>query len=230
MQPKPKRFYTEVTLVESKDGFEVQLDGRTLKTVAKQRLLLKQKHRANLVVAEWRAVENVIEADAMPATRIANIAIDRLAIDRAAITDDLMMYAETDLLCHRAKEDDLRARQMERWDPPLRFLEQSQGIRMVVTTGVLPVLQPQSSLDALRALLDGADAETFSALAMLIPILGSILLAVALWKKGITLEAAIAACQVDEEYQQEPWGKDAEIDVLWETKLRDVRVCAVWLG
>lgn len=230
MQGKPKRFYKDVTVVKTEGGFGLQLDSRVLKTVASKPLVLAREGYITLVAEEWRAQGEFIDAEAMPATRMANIAIDRMARDRAETTDQLMMFADTDLLCHRAREPELKAMQVQHWDPVLDFLQESHGIRMVTTAGVLPVPQPQASIGALRALLDAAGVEEFTGVAMLVPLLGSLLLGVAVWKKGVSLDAAAGACRVDEDYQNARWGRDSEVDVMWQAKLRDMQACARWLA
>lgn len=229
MQSKPKRFYKDVAVVKTEGGFGVELDGRVLKTVAKKPLVLAREGYITLVAEEWRAQGEFIDADAMPATRLANIAIDRMARDRAEVTEQLMLFADTDLLCHRAREPELKALQVQHWDPVLDFLEETYGVRMVTTTGVLPVPQPQASIDTLKSLLDAAGVEEFAGVAMLVPLLGSLLLGVAVWKRGVSLDAAAEACRVDEEYQHARWGRDSEADGMWQAKLRDMQACARWL-
>lgn len=230
MQGKPKRFYTDVTLDKREDGWRVLLDGRVLKTVARKELVLAKEPRAMLVADEWRAVDKEIDAHVMTATRLANIALDRVPLDRAEIAEQLLMFADTDLLCHRAREPELAAKQAAHWDPVLAFLDEHLGVKMVTVAGVIPAEQPQESVARLKALLDEADAEAFAGLAMLVPLLGSLLLAVAMWKRGVTLDAALSACRVDEDHQSERWGVDAEAEYLWQSKIRDMRVCARWLA
>jgi len=229
MAAKPKRFYKEATVEPTPAGFEVRLDGRVLKTVGRKPLVLSAEMLARMVAEEWQAQQEAIDAERMPATRLANIALDRVPLEREAILADMMLYADTDLLCHRAREEELRQQQMEHWDPVVAYIEEAHGIRMVVTTGVVPVPQPAASLAQIREMLGKASDEQFAALAMLVPLLGSILLTLALWQKGITLDAALSACRVDEAYQQARWGRDEEADSMWQAKLRDMQACARWL-
>jgi chaperone required for assembly of F1-ATPase len=230
MQGKPKRFYQDASIAKASGGFQIMLDGRVLKTVARKPLTLPNEALAGLVLSEWKAAVEVIDAEVMTATRLANIALDRVPIDRALMAEQMLMYADTDLLCHRAREEDLHAKQVQQWDPVLHFLEEKYGIKMVVVTGVLPVDQPKASVAAMAALLDQADDFAFAAMAMLVPLLGSILLALAVWKKGVSLDDALAASRLDEDYQQAHWGKDDEMESQWQGKLRDLRVCASWLS
>lgn len=225
--PLPKRFYDKVTVERHVDAWRVLLDGRALKTVAKRMVELPNEALAHAVAREWDAVETSIRPEAMPLTRLANIAIDRMGAEREAILGNMLLYAETDLLCYRAAEPELRAQQAEHWDAVLQKLEEF-GIRMVTVKGVVPVPQPQASLDRIAAMFGEADPWELAALAMLVPLLGSVLLTLAVWKGTLTMDAAAAACRLDEEFQQSRWGKDEEADALWQGKLRDMRACAVW--
>ncbi len=227
--PLPKRFYKDVSVEQQGDQWRVLLDGRAVKTVKKQAMLMPDDAIARAVAEEWARVETIINPDRMPLTRLVNIAIDRIPVEREAIFADMMLYAETDLLCHRASEPELRAQQVEHWDPILQMLD-NYGIKMVVVTGVIPQPQPQASLDAIRALFKEADHFTFAALAMLVPLLGSVLLTLALWKRNITFDKALYACRLDEEYQRAKWGADAEADAMWQTKANDLRAAATWLS
>lgn len=227
--PLPKRFYKDVTTREEGGKWSVLLDGRMLRTVGKHVLHVPNADLAEAVAQEWRLAGTHINPHLMPLTRLANIMIDRMPKERAAIMDSLQLYAETDLLCYRASESELRAKQNAQWDAVLQALEPF-SIRMVTVTGVIPALQPASSLQAIRDLMGEANDAEAAALAMMVPLLGSVLLALALWKQCIGVEAAIAACRLDEDFQQSRWGVDAEADALWQAKLRDLNACAEWLS
>jgi chaperone required for assembly of F1-ATPase len=230
MATKLTRFYIEVTIAEVDKQFHIQLDGRTLKTLARQPLALPGRPLAELVAQEWRNQTAQIDPDSMPHTRLANIALDRVPTERAAITQTILMFAETDLLCHRAPEEALAALQTQHWDPVLAWLESTYGVRMRLTTGVLPMPQPEESLARLSEVIAGAGNFAFAGIAMLTPLLGSVLLAVALWKKGVALDAAVRACHLDQEYQQQQWGKVTEDDVLWHRKVLEMGACVQWLA
>jgi chaperone required for assembly of F1-ATPase len=227
---KPNRFYSDVTIAEAEKRFQVLLDGRVLKTLARHALALPNRALAELVAAEWRAQDTQIDPETMPLTRLANIALDRVPQERAAILQSMLLYAETDLLCHRAPEAELAALQQTHWDPVLQWLESHYGIQMRVVTGILPAEQPEESMRLLHRMIENTNDLTFAGLAMLTPLLGSVLLAVTLWKKGVGLDAAVRACHLDQEYQQQRWGKTEEDDVLWHKKVQEMGACVQWLA
>lgn len=210
----PKRFYTQA---EARDG-RIFLDGKELKTQARLPLVLDAA-LADAVAEEWNAQEGVIDPDRMPLTRLANLMIDRTSHDRDALVANLVAYAETDLLCYR--DPAIAARQAALFNPVLDWAA-GQGIALAVTDSITPIAQPEASLAVADSLLREADDRALTALAMMIPLLGSYVLGVALWKGAITLEQALSAARVDEDVQAEQWGRDAEAEAAWVHKQRDI--------
>ena len=123
-RPLPKRFYESVGMEEREEGFSITLDGKSVKTPAKNLLTLPTREAAELVVAEWAGQGETIDPAALVLRDMADHALDVIASDRAAVIADLLRYAETDTLCYRADPDEpLHARQIELWEPPLKAAE-----------------------------------------------------------------------------------------------------------
>ena len=121
---KAKRFWKEAAVEETPDGFEVKLDGRPVKTPAKRALILPSRAMAEVVAAEWDAQEGEIQPHLMPATKTANAAIDKVAVQHNEVADMLAAYGDSDLLCYRADgPEGLVARQAAVWDPMLLWGE-----------------------------------------------------------------------------------------------------------
>jgi chaperone required for assembly of F1-ATPase len=123
----------------------------------------------------------------------------------------------------------LRARQDALFDPVLDSINQAYGMEFHITEGLVPIPQPQASLTRLKALCEAADDRELAALFVLTPLLGSVLLALSLWKRLISFEKALACSRVDEAFQAEQWGQDAQEKARWETKQRDIEACVVFL-
>ncbi len=70
-----KRFWDRVDVV---DG-GIRLDDRPVKTPGRLPLVLPTPALAELVADEWRAVTGEVDPQAMPATGLANAAIERIA-------------------------------------------------------------------------------------------------------------------------------------------------------
>ena len=70
--------------------------------------------------------------------------------------------------------------------------------------------QPQPAIAALRQVLDATDTWELTALAVITQACGSLVLALALARGRIQPAEAFALSQLDESYQIERWGEDAE--------------------
>lgn len=206
-----RRFYRDVATAESDGGLVVHLDAQPIRTPAKALLILPNAALAAAVADEWRAQEKVIDPVTMPLTRLANTAIDRIAGRRDAVVDEIVAYGGSDLLCYRTdRPDGLVARQATAWQPLLDWAAERYGARLEIVVGVTHEAQPAAALTALRQAVDGCTDMELAALHSATAATGSLIIALALAEARIDVEAAFAASQVDESFQAERWGEDAE--------------------
>lgn len=207
----PRRFWREVEVVPEGEGHAIRLDGRPLRTPAKAALRVPARALAEAVAAEWRAVGEEVDPLAMPATRAANAAIDKVAPQRGAVVAELAGFGASDLLCYRAEAPEgLVARQAEAWDPLLGWAEAAHGARLRVATGVMPVAQDAGALDRLAAPLARADAFALTALSDLVSLSGSLVIGLAAVSGDWEPDDLWARSRVDEAWQEEVWGRDEE--------------------
>ena len=72
---------------------------------------------------------------------------------------DIVNYLGSDLVCYRAADpSELVRRQAEAWDPVLDWCQTALGIKLTVTTGIVPVAQPAAAGAALAQWLRRLDA------------------------------------------------------------------------
>jgi chaperone required for assembly of F1-ATPase len=208
---RPKRFYTSAEAVEAGDSFGVALDGRMLRTPQGNPMRLPTKAAAGLIAAEWAAQgEHIVVAD-MPATRLAFTAIDRVGGAREEVAAEVARYAGSDLLCYFADGPaELVARQRARWSPLLEWGEAEMGLRFAPCAGIVHEAQPPETLDAVDALALRLDDYALTGLAHGAALFGSALLALALERGRLDGAEAFAASRLDEAFQEEHWGQDAE--------------------
>lgn len=211
--PLPKRFYEAVT-VEPRDGaFRVLLDGRGIKTPAKRDLILPVRELADAVAAEWEAQGEFIDPATMPLTKLANSAIDAVSGRMQEVAEDIAAFSGSDLLCYRAEAPEgLARRQSDAWDPVLAWAKRDLGADFRLREGLMPIDQPPEALDAVRRALADLDPLSLSALHVLTTISGSALLALAHQRGHLSVEEAWNAATVDETWQKEQWGRDAEAE------------------
>lgn len=226
-----KRFYKDVTVVPVDErGWGIELDGRPVRTPAKNALILPTTALAEAIAAEWRAQGDKVDPRSMPLTGLANAAIDRIAPDLAAFARDLGRYAETDLLCYRADGPDaLVAREKAAWEPLLAWARGRYDIAFETTAGIVHRDQPPATVARLAEAVAARDAFSLAALSPLVTIGGSLVIALALAEDAIEAEAAFDAAHLDEIWQAEQWGEDSLATQARDARRRDFNVAADFL-
>ena len=227
--PALRRFYKRAEVVTADGGgFAVRLDGRAVRTPGKRPLVAPTRAVAERIAAEWAAQGETIEPMSMPATRLANSAIDgvvdTLAETCAAIAD----YAAADLVCYRAEAPEaLVALQVAAYDPVLAWARDALGARFVTTVGLAHVAQPEAALAAARAAVEAyADPFAVAALHVMTSLTGSLLLALMTATGALSPEAAWRAAHVDEDFQIGRWGEDDEAKRRHAARWRDFDAAA----
>lgn len=228
----PKRFYTEVSIVEEEGGFAVRLDGRPVRTPSRALLRVPSRAVADEIAREWDAQETHIDPATMPMTRLANTVLDGVVADAAGVAEDLGRYAETDLLAYRAAEPQrLVDRQTQGWDPVMDWASRRTGQDFARGVGVMFVAQPAATVEALRGIVRAEqDPFRLAALHQMTTLTGSLLLALAVAEGFLDVERAWTLAHIDEDWNIEQWGEDAEAQARRENRFRDMRMAAIMLG
>jgi len=222
--PLPKRFYKTVSTAPVENGFAVHLDGRPVRTPGKALMVLPTESAAALVAGEFEAQSEVIDPVTMPVMRLVNTAIDGVAGDPQAVLEDVLRFASSDLLCYRADSPQgLVDRQNKLWDPVLDWARSSLGTRFNLAEGIVHVEQPRETLAVLGAhLAHRSEPLRLAALHVMTSLTGSALLALAVDFGEIHGEEAWTAAHVDEDWQIEHWGQDAEAVARRSARKRDM--------
>lgn len=227
-----KRFYTTVAVEARDGGHAVLLDGKPVRTPAGRALLAPTAALADRIAAEWRAQEKTIRPGEMPLTQLLNTAIDRMAeaaIRRAAV-EEIAAYAATDLVCYRATEPPaLARRQAEAWQPLVAWIAERHRAPLSATHDILALRQPPEALERIAAAVEAQDAFRLTALHLATGLLGSVVIALALAEGRIDAEAAYRAAHLDDLYQIETWGEDAEAVARLARIRADIEVAAEFL-
>lgn len=206
-----KRFYKSVAADRSDGGYRVLLDGRPVKTPSRADMILPTRALAEAVAGEWAAQTGQVDPAAMPLTVLLWTAIDLVRPRRADTIDELAGYAAHDLLCYRAEGPaDLAARQQATWQPLLDWATVALDAPLATTAGIVSVAQPEASLAALRRAVAALDDLDLAALAAAAKSTGSLVIGLALHARHIDPQAAFDAAQLEESYQTEVWGEEAE--------------------
>jgi chaperone required for assembly of F1-ATPase len=225
-----KRFYREVTVAPAEHGHQILLDGRPMRTPAKQLFAAPIAPLAQAIAEEWREQGEIIRPDAMPLTRLASTAIDRMPAQRQAAVEEMVAYADTDLVCYRAAEPfELVQRQHHAWQPMLEWLAETYGVKLAVTTSIRPIAQPADAPARLRDAIEELSDWPLVGLHMATTALGSVVLGLGLLHGRLDAESAFAASLLDELYEIERWGSDVEAERRHEVLRRDIGAAARFL-
>ena len=206
-----KRFYQDAAVVAGESGFEIHLDGRPVRTPAREPLALPTHRLAEAVAEEWRAQGDVVDPRSMPFTGLANGAIDQIAPNRESFAAGIARYAESDLLCYRAEgPTELVGREAAAWDPLLDWAMARYDVAFRVTQGIIPVAQPDETLARLTGVVTAFDPFTLAGLSTLVTLSGSLVCGLAVVEGGHDADLIWTAAEIDEAWEVEQWGEDKE--------------------
>jgi chaperone required for assembly of F1-ATPase len=208
MRALKRRFYDDAAVREDPAGFAVLLDGRPIRTPARRTLAAPASALAEAMATEWRAQAELIDPAAMPLTRLANTIIDGIAAAQDAVAGEIAAYLGADLVCYRAAAPDrLVARQAHHWDPVLAWAGRTLGAGFVVGEGVVHVAQPPDAITRAASAIP-RHPWRLGAVHAVTTLTGSALIALALARGDLAVDAAWAAAHVDEDWNMELWGRD----------------------
>lgn len=224
-----RRFWKDVLLDPAEGGFALRLDHRPVRTPAGAACVLPTRPLAEAVAAEWQAQAAHVDPLAMPLTRSANSAIDRVMPDPRPVAETVAAFGATDLVCYRAPHPEgLKRREAEAWDPLVAWAAEDLGAPLILVEGVMHVPQPPQALARLGDAVRSHDPWELTALHELVTLSGSLVIGLAVSHGRIDPEAAWAASRVDEAWNIEEWGEDAEAAAQAERRRRDFLIAA-WM-
>jgi chaperone required for assembly of F1-ATPase len=225
-----KRFWKDVAVAREDGGWGIRLDDQPVRTPARVPLVVPSQGLAEAIAGEWRAVDETIDPRAMPLTGLANAAIDRVAPDKAAFAAGLARYAEADLACYRAEVPrELAERQATSWNLLLGWARRRYDVDFATTSGLVHVEQPPATVERLAHAVAALDAFHLAGLSPLVTVGGSLVAGLSVVENALTPEQAWDAVSVDEAWQLERWGADAEAEAALDKRRRDFMAGARFL-
>ena len=230
-----KRFYKTVTVAPENDGWRVLLDGRGIKTACGKAQVVPSRALAEAMAAEWDGQGEEIDASAFRFRDLADYAIDIAGPDRATVIAAVLRFAETDTLCYRAEPDEaLETRQMEVWEPLLASAEQRWDVHFERISGVIHRPQPAATLARMATVLETQNSFTLAALHTLASLAASLVVALAAIVPNdigaADAETLWNAANLEEDWQAELWGKDAEAEELRARRLAEFAGAMAFAG
>lgn len=222
-----KRFYREAQAAAVDGGWQVQLDGRGVKSQGGAAQVVPSEVLAAALAREWAGQGEHIDPALFRFRDLADYAIDVIAPDRAPAIADLLRYAQTDTLCYRAEpEEPLHARQLDLWEPLLGEAESRWDVHFERIGGVIHRPQPAATLTRLEGVLAVEDNFALAALTTLTTLSASLVIGLAALAPGADVEALWRAAELEEDWQAELWGRDAEAEARRERRFASFALAA----
>lgn len=208
-----KRFYREVTVAPAGDGWRVLLDGRGIKTSGGREQVVPSRPLAEAMAQEWSQQGEEIDTGAFLFRDLADYAIDIVGLDRDGAIRCILPYAETDTLCYRAEEGEaLHARQADVWEPILTAAEARWDVHFNRIEGIIHRQQPPETIERMRTALSAEADFTLAALNTLTSLAASLVIGFAALSPDADAEDLWNAANLEEVWQMEMWGQDAEAE------------------
>jgi chaperone required for assembly of F1-ATPase len=219
-----KRFWKGVAVQQTEDGWQVALDGRRVRTQGGAPQIAPTRALGELLASEWAAQGDQVDPAAFPIRDMADYAIDRVAPDRGAAVARILRFAETDTLCYRADPDEpLWKRQQAVWEPIVAAFEGREGVRLERVCGIVHKPQPPATLAALRARLEALDPFMLAALETMTSLSASLCVGLSALEPDVDAEALWDAAELEETWQAELWGVEAEAEARRQKRRTDFR-------
>jgi len=224
-----RRFYKSVDISRLDGAATILLDGRTARTPAGRSLTLPTAALATLIQEEWQAQGLDIVLSNMPATRLAQTALDGVFDHREDAVREFARFAEADLICYFAEHPaSLVKREEESWGPLLAWAKDEFGLSFERTRGISHRRQPPAVLAAVSGIGETAEVFDLAALAFGAALFGSVILVLALRAGRINARETVAAARLDEAFQEEHWGVDEEVEAHAARLMRDTVMLEKW--
>jgi chaperone required for assembly of F1-ATPase len=229
-----RRFYKAADVAAAEGGgFAVRLDARQPRSPHGQPLVLPTEALAQLAAAEWNAQGENILSETMPATRLAwgalALGADE-AVRRGAVAR-IAGFAETDLVCYFADGPaGLVEQQERRWGAVIDWAELALGVAFHRTQGVIHQPQPPATLARIETLAASESDFALAGLAAAAALFGSTILAFALRRGELGPEAAFELSRLDETFQEEHWGVDAEAAARADAMAKEAVMLGAWFA
>lgn len=213
------RFWKVTSARKVDGGFTVFLDERSIKTPSKSPLVVPTIELAEMLAVEWDAQSEKIDPKTMPATRMANAAIDKVSAQHGEVADLIAAYGDADLLCYRADSPvELIERQNIAWNPMLDWAADNFDAQLLPRQGVIHQGQDAAAIARLTARVHQLSNFELAAFHDLVSLTGSLVLGFATTFQTHPDEELWDLSRIDENWQEEQWGQDDEASALADQK------------
>ena len=197
-----------------KDLYGVTLDGRNLKTVQMNPMLVPSEQLAWAIAGEWDAQDDGVKGlqpATMPLMTLASKAIDQLSIDPTLARTTVLSFLPTDSALFYTTEGDrlLLAKQKALLEPIVAFVQKELGVEFATALGSMSfrLQHPEDTIRTITYLVHSLDPHTLACLQTATMECKSLIMGMAYVLFGhMDVQQAREASRVEEEFQVDIWG------------------------
>ena len=208
-----RRFYEKVDIqqVENKNEYKILLDNRTLKTPGKNALHLPSIELATMIALEWDAQKDKrgIQPATMPMMTLATTAIDQVYVDPDYARKTCLRYLPTDTALFLSSDEDrlLLKKQKQVFQPVIRWFSRTLDIELETTQSMTgKINHPKRTVEKIEKIVNSLDHFTLTCLQSATMECKSLVIALAMLYRHLSIDQAIVASRIEEEFQTEIWG------------------------
>ncbi|KAJ3189823.1 ATP synthase complex assembly protein atp12 [Gaertneriomyces sp. JEL0708] len=207
-----RRFWKSVGVKEVDGTYHITLDGRAMKTPDGRQIAIpsNKKVLALLVAGEWEGQDKLLKSYSLPLTSVVVRSIDGLAdaTTRQGVIDNLLRYLHTDSVCYYQDYPESFVKMQDtHWRPLIDWLKEAYDMDVKTTHGIMSVKQPEDVVAKCRAVLEAMDAVELAAFEKAVLTSKSFIIALALVKRRINVDAAAKAARLEVLHQIDRWGE-----------------------
>jgi len=205
-EPK-KRFYKNVSIVQSNGKFEINLDQRKLKTPMGSPFQIASEPLAQAVANEWMGQKSVINLNQMHINGLCNTAIDNPGnTDKSSLVSSILSFLETDTVLFYGEEPpELLQAQTQQWSPIILWFRERFGVKVEPTTD-FGVTVTKEDLKTMEKHLMSYNWHALQGFAFGVDALKSIILTMACIERRVTVVEAVSLARLELLVQTGHWG------------------------
>lgn len=236
-----KRFYTEVDISKTPngdsdgEGYHIVLDGKPVKTPAKNTLILPNQEIAEQVKQEWLDQEDEVNPQTMSLTQICVTAQDYVAQNRPGMEDLIKKYLQSDLLCFQTDDPpELCKHQEAHWSPWVSWFKDYLKIDLPIKKDIQAHDPSEADIEAITHYMANLDLYPFTVFQLLVSATGSLILACAFMNRRVNQDEIFQLAKLEELffvefYKLEQHGMDPQQEKEFTTLKRDLHACTLLL-
>lgn len=218
-----KKFYQGVSICHGEvGGFEINLDRRKLRTPQGKLFTVPSEALAIAVATEWDCQQDTIKFHSMHLTTLCNTALDNPTVrNKEQLIRASLKFLDTDTICYRVDEPlKLVELQMNEWDPIIDWAQKRYQVEIGTSSSLMGPKIPLETKNTFHQHLASYSLWALIGLEFVITQLNSLILALGLIDRHLTVEKAVLLSRLEEEYQIQRWGN---VEWAHDYELQDLR-------